>query len=106
MNLALAEPQITQLLVLSGPTVYPFSIPVRSEDVGERVWFALHSTYALGAAQSDRIFDPRVSEPSHLNDVREITFPPISGAGSLLSADVARLPRAASRRRSGFATKT
>jgi hypothetical protein len=75
LNLALAEPQITQLLVLSGPTVYPFSIPVRSEDVGERVWFALHSNYALGAAQSDRIFGPESLEPSHLNDVREITFP-------------------------------
>ncbi len=75
MNLALAAPPVTQLLVLSGATTFPFSIPVRSEDVGEDVWFALHRNYALGTAESSRIFGPEDLAPSHLNDdSREPSF--------------------------------
>lgn len=74
LNLALARPPVTQLLVLSSPTVYPFSIPMRSEDVGERVWFALHRNYSLGPAQSTRIFGPESLDGSSLNDQREIVF--------------------------------
>jgi hypothetical protein len=77
LNLALADPPVTRLLVLDGPTVYPFSIPMRSEDVGERVWFALHRNYALGTTQSNRIFGPESIEPSHLND--ETRFVVFSG---------------------------
>lgn len=75
LNLALAAPPVTQLLVLSGATTFPFSIPVRSEDVGEDVWFALHRNYALGTAESSRIFGPEDLAPSHLNDdSREVSF--------------------------------
>ena len=75
LNLALAEPPVTRLLVLDGPTVFPFSIPVRSEDVGELVWFALHRNYGLGTTRSTRIAGPERLQPSHLNDTsRYITF--------------------------------
>jgi hypothetical protein len=75
LNLAQASPGVTRLLVLDGPTVLPFSIPVRSEDVGESIRFGMHRNYSAGAPRSDRIFGPEEIEPSHLNDTsREIAF--------------------------------
>lgn len=68
LNLSLADPAVTQLLIVDGAGSVDFSIPVRSEDVGEDISFALHRNYALGTAESSRIFGNESLPPSHLND--------------------------------------
>ncbi len=72
LDMNAAAPSVTRLLSLQLDEASGFSVPFRSEDAGEDVWFGVHRNFGLAGAEKERI--GRVPASTLEDDTRQFTF--------------------------------